>query len=73
MKIPEKAKKRLIEQGYAVNVIFYEENGELVQFGRCGDLTNGFTMVGGIKMKKGDRWTETLDPKNWSIKVEKLK
>jgi len=70
--IPTQARQKLIEQGFNLNVLFYEQNGTLIQYRDVGSTTANEVVVGGIKMKRGDTWTEVLDPETWEVKVEKI-
>lgn len=72
MEIPEKYRNRLIDNGYFLNVSCYETYGEIVQYGLVGSTTGEYVIEGGLKLKKGDRWKETLDTKKWTVKVEKV-
>jgi hypothetical protein len=72
MKIPDKAKERLEKQGYWSNCVFYEEFGETEQTGTVGNISGEHTTIGGVRLRQGDRWRETLDTKQWTIKVKKI-
>lgn len=63
---------RLAKQGFCSNADLYNEFGETIQYGRVGTIEGEYALIGGLKLKQGDRWKETLNPNSGSIKIEKL-
>lgn len=72
MKIPENKRKNLIDRGYFLNVYFFEEFGELEQYGEVGNISQPCVKVGNLNLKKGDKWVERMDKDTFKLSFSKL-
>ena len=69
--IPKNKKDSLLNLGFDLEVYDFEKKGTIHSYGYVGNITNEYTLVHGMKLKKGDTWTTILDPIKFTISHKK--